>query len=236
MKALILNSGMGTRLGSLTKQSPKCLTAINGSETILSRQLRLLSRFGINNVVITTGPFEEKIVYHCRELNLPLRFNFINNPLYKDTNYIYSIFNAKDTLKDDIVLMHGDLVFSFEALNLVLSSKTSSMAVDFNAPLPQKDFKAVIENGRISKIGIEFFDNAVAAQPLYKLLKDDWIFWLDKICEFCKDANTKCYAENAFNMVSDRCLIYPIDVSGTLCREVDTLEDLKQVREDLINF
>lgn len=236
MKALILNSGMGTRLGNLTKQSPKCLTNINDNDTILSRQLRLLSQCGINDVVITTGPFEEMIIDHCGKLNLPLKYTFINNPIYRDTNYIYSIFKAKDELKDDILLMHGDLVFSDEALKRVLNSKTSCMAIDFNAPLPQKDFKAVIKQGRISKIGIEFFENAAAAQPLYKLLKDDWAIWLYEICEFCKSEKIKCYAENAFNMVSDKCLIYPVDISGTLCREVDTLEDLTQVREYLIGI
>ena len=39
------------------------------------------------------------------------------------------------------------------------------------ASLPQKDFKAVIENNLVSKIGIEFFDNAMASQPVYFLKK-----------------------------------------------------------------
>ena len=55
MKALILNSGLGSRMGVLTAEHPKCMTEISPRETILSRQLRQLSDAGIRDVVITTG-------------------------------------------------------------------------------------------------------------------------------------------------------------------------------------
>lgn len=37
MKALILNSGLGTRMGVLTSEHPKCMTEISHTDTILSR-------------------------------------------------------------------------------------------------------------------------------------------------------------------------------------------------------
>ena len=42
MKALILNSGLGSRMGVLTSEHPKCMTELNSKETILSRQLNML--------------------------------------------------------------------------------------------------------------------------------------------------------------------------------------------------
>ena len=65
MKALILNSGMGTRMGALTAQQPKCMTDISSRETILSRQLRQIVHAGIQEVVITTGPFDRALVEYC---------------------------------------------------------------------------------------------------------------------------------------------------------------------------
>ncbi|MCI8324860.1 MAG: NTP transferase domain-containing protein, partial [Lachnospiraceae bacterium] len=58
MKALILNSGMGSRMGDRTSEHPKCMTEISPGETILSRQLNQLADIGIKEVVMTTGPFE----------------------------------------------------------------------------------------------------------------------------------------------------------------------------------
>ena len=40
MKALILNSGVGRRMGVLTSEHPKCMTDISKRDTILSRQLK----------------------------------------------------------------------------------------------------------------------------------------------------------------------------------------------------
>ena len=55
----------------------------------------------------------------------------------------------------------------------MLKINDSCIAVSSTIPLPEKDFKAVIDGNEIEKVGIEFFDNAVAAQPLYKLNKKD---------------------------------------------------------------
>ena len=234
MKALILNSGLGHRMGVLTSEHPKCMTEISHRNTILSRQLRQLVSFGIEEVVMTTGYYDKVLVDYCNVLHLPLKFTFVNNPLYDKTNYIYSIYCAKDYLKDDdIILMHGDLVFENLVMEAVVESEKSCMAVSSTLPLPEKDFKAVIKDGCIEKVGIEFFDNAMAAQPLYKILKEDWLVWLANIEKFCEADNRKCYAENAFNEVSGQCRIYPCDVENMLCAEIDTPEDLEMVSRKL---
>jgi len=235
MKALILNSGTGSRMGEAASRQPKCMTALTARDTILSRQLRLLSDAGIREAVITTGPFEQPVREYCARLELPVNITFVPNPRYRETNYIYSIYCAREYLNDDLLLLHGDLVFENEALERVLSCQGSCMAVSSTAALPEKDFKAVVREGRVTQIGVEFFRDAVAAQPLYKLLWRDWRVWLERICDFCQAGQTGCYAENAFNEVSGVCTLYPADVDRLLCREVDDPVDLAvasaQVRE-----
>ncbi len=229
MKALILNSGLGSRMGVLTSEHPKCMTEINGKETILSRQLKQLLAVGIEEVVITTGFFDIVLEDYCNSLELPLHIAFVKNPVYKETNYIYSIYCAREYLEDDILLIHGDLVFENEVLEKLLSSKESCMTVSSTLPLPEKDFKAVIKDNYITKVGIEYFTDAMTAQPLYKLNKKDWMIWLENIIQFCETDNRKCYAEHAFNKVSDKCKIYPLDVKNMLCAEIDNPEDLTVV-------
>ena len=233
MKALILNSGIGKRMGEITKTHPKCMTELIDDETIISRQLKLLEEVGVEDVVITTGPFEDKLIDYVDCLGLNLNIRFVNNRLYDKTNYIYSIHLAKDDLEDDIVLMHGDLVFSKDVLEDVLSSETSCMTTSSTLPLPEKDFKAVIKDGKIKKVGVEFFTDAEAAQPLYKLNKADWMKWLNAINNFCDKGMTNMYAENALNLVSDFTDIRPLDVQDRLCGEIDNLEDLENMRNRL---
>ena len=76
MKALILNSGLGHRMGVLTSEHPKGMTEISPSDTILSRQLRLLDDVGVTEVVMTTGDFDSVLVNYCHSFRLPLHYLF----------------------------------------------------------------------------------------------------------------------------------------------------------------
>ena len=233
MKALILNSGLGHRMGDLTREHPKCMTEIAPGETILSRQLRLLSEAGLRDVVITTGYYDQVLIDYCEQLDTGLPFTFVKNPDYDKTNYIYSIYCAREELKDDILLLHGDLVFEPSVLRDVLDCPSSCMKVSSTLPLPEKDFKAVVADGTIQKVGIEFFDSAMEAQAMYKLLQPDWECWLAVIRDFCENGETGCYAEKALNTLNGACRIRALDVRDRLCTEIDTPEDLSAVKARL---
>lgn len=233
MKALILNSGLGSRMGVLTSEHPKCMTEISSHETILSRQLRQIADAGIEDVVITTGYYDGVLVNYCNSLDLPLHFIFVKNPIYDKTNYIYSIYCAREYLEDDIILMHGDLVFENEVFDRVIASPISCMTVSSTLPLPEKDFKAVVRDGMVMKVGVEFFNEAMEAQALYKLNKEDWMVWLGKIVEFCETEKTKVYAENALNELNGAANIHALDVENLLCSEIDNPEDLAVVTAKL---
>ena len=233
MKALILNSGLGSRMGVLTSDHPKCMTEISTKETILSRQLKMIADHGITEVVMTTGYYDGVLVKYCQSLDLPIHFNFVNNPIYDKTNYIYSIYCAKDYIDDDIILMHGDLVFENEVFDRVFASPVSCMTVSSTLPLPEKDFKAQVVNGMVMKVGVDIFNEAMEAQALYYLKKDDWKVWLEKIIEFCENDNRKVYAENALNELNGAVNIHALDVENLLCAEIDNPEDLAVVSTKL---
>ena len=237
MKALILNSGMGSRLLPLTKDKPKCMTQLRENETILSLQLKSLSLCGINDIVITTGYEAEKLTKYGIELGrqLGISVRFVFNDLFDSTNYIYSVYLVEKYVHDDLLLLHGDLVFDPTIIKGLLQAGGSRMVVSSTAALPEKDFKAQIIGDRITSIGTDIFESAMAAQPLYKLAFDDWIIWLKEIVKFCEDGNRSCYAENAFNVVSDSCNLFPYDITDLLCMEVDNLTDYKYIKQVLNN-
>ncbi len=232
MKALILNSGMGSRLLPLTKDKPKCMTQLRENETILSLQLKSLSLSGIKDIVITTGYEADKLIKYGSELGrqLGISVRFVFNDLFNSTNYIYSVYLAEKYLHDNLLLLHGDLVFDPTILQGLLRAGGSRMVVSSTAALPEKDFKAQIIGDRITSIGTDIFESAMAAQPLYKLDLDDWIIWLKEIVKFCEDGNRNCYAENAFNIISETCNLLPYDIMGLLCMEIDNLTDYNYIK------
>ncbi len=236
MTALILASGLGSRMGALTSERPKCMTQLPDGETVISRQIRQLTAAGIRRIVITTGAFAGVLREYTDSLDTEAEIVYVHNPDYESTNYIYSMYLAAGELSGDILLLHGDLVFEDTVLDMVINSEQSAMAVSTTQPLPEKDFKAVISDGLIKAVGTGLFENAAAAQPLYRLTDADRETWFSQIAEYCESAepeNRRCYAENAFNEISGSCCIRPADFTGLLCAEIDDPEDLAKVSAQL---
>lgn len=239
MKAIILNSGIGKRMGELTQNKPKCLIELINSETILQRQLRILQEHGITNIIITTGPYGDQILNHIEENFFCLNIEYVHNPLYDKTNYIYSMnLIRRDLIDEDIILLHGDLVFEDRVLEKILNSKNlNSVLVNKETSLPRKDFKGRIEEGKVKEISIDIFDsNCYLLMPLYKFNRKDFLLWLDKIYIFINRNKCNVYAEEALNEILDEIILGCTYYNNELCREIDIPGDLIKANELLKNI
>ena len=227
MKALILASGKGERLFPVTKEIPKPLVEI-GKKAILGRQIDNLVGCGITDVIITTGFFEGKIKDFIKENYPNINVCYVNNPKYETTNYIYSMWLTKKNIDDDIILLHGDLLFEKKLLERLIAENCNRVLVNKKIGVPEKDFKAVVVNNRVVKIGVDFSgENAFACLPLYKFSKADFLFWINECGEYIAKGNVNIYAENVFNAISDDLLLFPLYFDDELCMEIDTAEELE---------
>jgi phosphoenolpyruvate phosphomutase len=235
MKALILNSGIGKRMRYLTNDKPKCLVEVNDNETLLSRQLRMLENNDIIDIVMTTGPYQNMLIKYVKANHPNLNVEYVFNPSFDSTNYIYSIYLAKDKLNDSILLIHGDMVFDEKVLkDLLRNSENNLVLVNRDAEIPAKDFKGRINNEIVVEIGVNLFGkDCYMLMPVYKLSKSKFAIWLNEIKNFIANQEVSVYAENAFNNVSDKIELKPFYYSNILCMEVDTPEDLEIAKQNL---
>lgn len=233
MKALIFNSGTGSRMGTLTANKPKCLLPLPGGETILSRQLRLLSRHGIREAVITTGAYTGLIRQQakCDRMEITL----VENPRYAHTNYIYSMFLAEPTIAgNDLLMLHGDLVFEEQVLTRLLAASGNRCCVDLSASLPEKDFKGRLRDGCLQEVSVHMFgQDCFALQPLYKLDAAAVHAWCREVSAWIRRGQVQVYAEEALNRIPEQLHIQPLACDGLLLSEVDTPEDYQAVWEVL---
>lgn len=239
MKALIFNSGIGKRMGELTKHSPKCMVKLKNSETIFERQLRLLNDVGIKDVIITTGPYEEQLKeVASKKAYQDMHFTFVHNDKYDQTNYIYSFYLTKEFLDDDFLILHGDLVFNKKLLLTILNDPhQSTCLINKKIHLPEKDFKGRIVDNKLKEVSIHIFDdNCYTFQPLYKLTKNDLKIWMNKVEEFVLASNVNVYAENALNEVSDKLDIFPISYEKYYINEIDNVDDYEKVSSEIRNL
>ena len=228
MKALILASGAGTRLRPLTDRLPKALLDVGG-KTLLDRQLEGLASHGLREAIITTGPFREKVEEHVRR-NRHLDVTFVHNPRYSSTNYIYSLWLARGHIDSDTLLLHGDLLFDSALIGQLLETPGNRVLVNRQVEPPEKDFKARIEDDRVTRIGVDAAGpGTFFCAPMYRLMLADFRLWLDAIGDFVRQGQVDRYAEDALNTLLERIVLRPLYFSG-FCMEVDTAEDLEVAR------
>ena len=233
MYGIILNSGIGSRLGDLTENRPKGLVEVKQGVSLLSRQIDFLLACEVTKIIITTGYLEDQIQLYVERKFPSVDITLVSNELYRSTNYIVSLDQLSHIPFDArVILMHGDLVFSQDILREIKDLEGSRVIVDSLAPIPQKDFKARLnEDGSVCEIGVNVFGkDCVACQPLYKMEPEFWRAWQQRIREFCLAGDTKVYAENALNTMLEEHLLLPFDVAGRLCMEIDTLDDLEKAK------
>lgn len=129
MQAIILAAGMGRRLGDLTKDNTKCMLKIHGV-TLIERMLDQLNSFHIERVFLVIGYKGENVQKLIGSSYKNMAIEYIHNPVYDKTNNIYSLYLAKDKLKqDDTLLLESDLIFADEILEKLIAHPYPNLAV-----------------------------------------------------------------------------------------------------------
>lgn len=228
MQAVLLNSGRGTRMKEHTENNHKSMIEIKEGIPLIVHQIQTLASCGIKDFVITTGYMAEKLCTCIKShFGTQYHFTFVHNEKYEETNYIYSLFLAKTFIEGDCLLLHGDLYFTYDIIKDMQKMKESCVVVDTTLENPKKDFKARVDCNKVAQIGVYVEgESCYACQPLYKLKKEALDSWMEEIHQFCTTGNTAVYAEEALNNRLKSIKLYPYDLNGRLCMEVDTIEDL----------
>ncbi len=237
MKAIIFNSGLGNRMGDFTKNNHKSMARLKDGESIFHRQIRLLSLEGITDFIVTTGPFEDQLKNEAADFP-ELNFTFVRNDIYDKTNYIYSMYLAREFMNDDLLFFHGDLVFNRKLIHDVLASEDKNTAtVNFKKALPEKDFKGRVKDGKVLEVSIHIFDeDCFAFQPFYKMEKATASLWIDKVVEFIHKGEDKCYAENALNEIFSTLNVRAFSYENYYIDEIDNLDDYARVTAEILPY
>lgn len=237
MKAVIFNSGLGNRMGDFTKNNHKSMAPLKNGETIFHRQIRLLSAEGVKDFLVTTGPFEDQLKKEAADFP-ELNFTFVRNDIYDKTNYIYSMYLAREHMNDDLLFLHGDLVFNRRLVHDVLnSSEKNTATVNFKKALPEKDFKGRVKDGKVIEVSIKIFDDdCYAFQPFYKMDKATASAWIGKVVDFIHKGEDKCYAENALNEIFPALNVRAFSYENYYIDEIDNLDDYERVTAEILPF
>lgn len=129
MQAIILAAGMGKRLGELTQNNTKCMVRVNET-TLIERMLHQLECQHLERIIIVIGYQGQKLKDYIATLNISVPILYVENPVYDQTNNIYSLYLAKNYLQEqDTILLESDLIFENAVLDQLIQHPYPSLAL-----------------------------------------------------------------------------------------------------------
>ena len=127
-RAVILAAGKGTRLQPLTANVPKCLVEVDGVP-LLERALQALASQGVTEAVIVIGYGGDVIRDRIGSDFANVAIRYVDAPDFATTNNIRSLWDARDYLDEDILLLEADVAFDPAVITALLAHSGSSIAV-----------------------------------------------------------------------------------------------------------
>jgi len=234
--AIFLLAGRGSRLNRYTEIIPKCLVEVSG-KTILHRMLEKLERIGVKKVIFVVGYKWKHIQKAIGENWNGIEVEYINNVDWEKTNNIVSFYMAKDSLKDDFLLLEGDIITAENALDSFIPGK-NQMAVSAYKSFMDGTVVTIGENNKIEKIYLKKdIDDSLNLESTYKTvniysinINDFHRLIVPELEKIIESGKVNSYYEQAFAFLANNKIMNfdAIDYSNLKWYEVDNEEDLEE--------
>ena len=227
MQAVILAAGLGSRILPITSLIPKCLIKVNG-ETIIERQVRSLLENNIDEIIVVVGYLQHKIRRVLRDT-----VTYIENPIFRDSNSSYSLWLAKESVKEGFVYLNCDLIFDKRIAKKLLGSKSeNAMMIDKRVNGKSDMFKAELNGNRIIRLDKKLAPNECDAEvpgPA-KFSREGARRVFMKLDEHIANGDKSQWCYTIFSEIAEGIDLVGIDVERLPWVEVDSLEDLEEAR------
>jgi len=125
---VILAAGRGSRLGSLTKSTPKCLLRI-GRYPILYYQIRALEACGFRRLIIVTGYRAYLVRQYISEFFPAINVRYVHNPYYRTKGDLYSFYLARRYCRQGVLQINSDVLFDVDTLRTLLVQRGSAICL-----------------------------------------------------------------------------------------------------------
>lgn len=130
MRAIILAAGMGTRLGELTRDTPKCMMEVGG-RTLLERQIEGWRKAGASEIVVVRGYLSDHIQYPG--------VTYVENTDYAHNGLLLSLMTARALMQGGFAFSYADTVWRWQNAAALLERLQHQRAMAVVADVDWRD-------------------------------------------------------------------------------------------------
>lgn len=238
-KAIILVAGMGTRLKPFTDNIPKCLTEVNGKPIIINA-LEKLEKSNIKETILVIGYLGDEIKKTIGNNFGNMKITYVDNPIYDKTNTSYSLWLAMKDLKENLLILEGDVFFEEKLLNDFLNHEREDLTIvekynpDLDGTFVELDKSNIVtdwihKNDRSNDFVIEDKHKTVNIHKFSRTFVEEWL--IPHLKKHVDENGGKSPLENVFrDIIKNQGKIQAFNAK-TKWFEVDNIQDLKKAEE-----
>lgn len=226
MKAILMAAGMGTRISSETNKPKSLLPLKNESLIMHTVKLLLANDIDVNIILGYKGEY-------IREELAGLPITYFDNPFYKVTNSIASLWFARDILcDDDILLGNADVFYTQEMLDVLNGEAEDIVMVADSSRITVGDyFFKCDENFKLIDYGKELKekDRSCEYVGIAKIKKNFLPKFKQQLERLIHNGDYNFWWENTLYTMINEVEVNVKDINGLFWGEVDTKEDYRRI-------
>ena len=230
--AMIMAAGMGTRFGHYTDLIPKGFIPFKDKPMVI-RSIETLIECGIEKIVIGTG--YKKEVYD-ELMNKYPQIVTCFSPRYAETNSMYTLYNTRELLDDDFILLESDLVFEKKAITSLMECENPDVMLVSPVTKFQDQYyvecneDGILTNCSVNGSELDYCGELVGIHKLsssfFKSMCEDYE---GRVNEFPKLG----YEYQLLHMSRNISPMYVLNIPGLQWYEIDDTDDLKYAEENI---
>jgi D,D-heptose 1,7-bisphosphate phosphatase len=230
LKAVILAGGKGTRMGSLSVETPKPMLEIGG-EPLLVHQIRLLKQYGITEIIILVNYLKEHIAGLIGNgSQYGVSVSYFEEPIPLGT--VGGLKEIEDRLADDFIVLYGDVMIHMKLDRLLdLHRKKGSectLVVHPNDHPFDSDLVETDSNGRVTR----FYPKPHDPQQYYPNLVNAGVYvFSPRIFQFLVKGKKADFGREVFPHIYDKIKMFGCNTAEYI-KDIGTPERLQEVEND----
>lgn len=237
---VILAAGRGSRLKELSLEQPKPMITVN-NQTIISNLIRLLIDSGLSHIVVIIGYKADRLREHLSHFEKEVKLTFVENPIYDQTNNIYSLWMARDFLTSGFFLFEADVFIEQSIVSDFMTCPDKDvMLVDRFTPNMNGTVITFDSSRKVTGMFLKkdqgetfSFENTFKTVNFYKISKNLSInFFLEKLDQHIRQQDTGSYYELIIKEAIDTGMpFHAFETGSRKWYEIDTREDLEEAEK-----